>query len=285
VGGYLVPTYVFYLRRYLFPNRLRNDCRDGSGNQYPSRITLIRPAIVRRYLDKRPHNKQWSSLIFPKETPSRRDFRLWKEAIPQIRALGGRLHIGLHLRQGHKIWLWKYDIETLQLFHIKGDTADLYEPALGEGARSRANHYVCTEEGTSVAPRGGPCTIASAGEGILKIISFTNNPPPAVEPSTFQEVLQEWGYTWMWEGLKLFREGEEDPGVWLSNAIRNNSLVAVTDGSYMKELYPNMNSCAFIFECSGGGWKDNWSILRTDNLSLLLPRRTPWSPSNPPDPP
>jgi hypothetical protein len=87
----------------------------------------------------------------------------------------------------------------------------------------------------------------------MKIISFTNNPPPAVEPSTFQEVLQEWGYTWMWEGLKLSREGEEDTGVWLSNAIRNNSLVAVTDGSYMKELYPDMNSCAFIFECSGGG--------------------------------
>ena len=144
------------------------------------------------------------------------------------------MHIGLHLRQGHKIWSWKYDIETLQLFHLKGDTANLYEPALGEGARTWANCYVCTEEGTSVAPRGGPCTIASAGEGILKIISFTNNPPPAVEPSTFQEVLQEWGYTWMCEGLKLSGEGEEDTGVWLSNVIRNNSLVVVTDGSYMK---------------------------------------------------
>jgi hypothetical protein len=27
---------------------------------------------------------------------------------------------------------------------------------------------------------------------------------------------------------------------------------AVTDGSYMKELYPNMNSCAYILECSRG---------------------------------
>jgi hypothetical protein len=57
----------------------------------------------------------------------------------------------------------------------------------------------------------------------------------------------------MWEGIKLSGEGEDDTGVWLSNAIRNNTLVAVTDGLYMKELYPNMNSCAFIFECSGGG--------------------------------
>jgi hypothetical protein len=33
-------------------------------------------------------------------------------------------------------------------------------------------------------------------------------------------------------------------------AISDNSLVAVTNGSYMKDLFPNMNSCAFIFECT-----------------------------------
>jgi hypothetical protein len=57
----------------------------------------------------------------------------------------------------------------------------------------------------------------------------------------------------MWEGLKLSGEGGDDTGAWRSTAIRNNTLVAVTDGLYMKELYPNMNSCAFIFECSTGG--------------------------------
>ena len=129
----------------------------------------------------------------------------------------------------------------------------MYEPALGEGARTRANRYVCVEEGTTAAPKGGPCTIASAGEGMIKIIAFTDNPPPTVEPGTFQEVLGDWGHTWMWEGLKLSGKDGDDTGAWLSTAIRNNTLVAVTDGSYMKELYPNMNSCAFIFECSVGG--------------------------------
>jgi len=42
------------------------------------------------------------------------------------------LHIGPHLRHGHKIWPWKYDIESLQLFHLKGDSVDLFEPALGK---------------------------------------------------------------------------------------------------------------------------------------------------------
>jgi hypothetical protein len=57
----------------------------------------------------------------------------------------------------------------------------------------------------------------------------------------------------MWDGLKLSGEGGDDTGAWLSIPIRDNTLVAVTDGSYMKELYPTMNSCAFIFECSAGG--------------------------------
>jgi hypothetical protein len=135
-------------------------------------------AINSKYLDKRPWNEQWSSVIFPKERPSDSDFRLWRAALLQIRALGGRLHIGRHLRQGHKTWPWMYDIESLQLFHMKENGVDLYEPALGEGARTRANRYCCTEEGTGADPRGGPCTIGEAGKGLIKIISFTDNPPP-----------------------------------------------------------------------------------------------------------
>ncbi len=102
------------------------------------------------------------------------------------------------LWHGHKIWPWKYDIESLQLFHLKGDSADLYELSLGEGARTRNNWHFCTEEGTTVAPRGGPCTIASAGAGMIQIITFMDNPPPpTVESGTFQEGLREWGHTWM----------------------------------------------------------------------------------------
>jgi hypothetical protein len=144
-----------------------------------------RRAIKSKYLDVRPYNDQWSSLIFPKEMPSDSNFRLWKAALPRIRALGGRLHIGQHLWQGHKIWPWKYNIKSLQLFHLKENGVDLYKPALGKGTRTRANCYVCMEEGTAVVPRGGPCSIKEAGEGIKKIIFFADNPPPIEPPSTF----------------------------------------------------------------------------------------------------
>jgi hypothetical protein len=39
---------------------------------------------------------------------------------------------------------------------------------------------------------------------------------------------------------------------WIAEAIQDNSLLAVTDGTYMKELYPNINSAAFILECTKG---------------------------------
>ncbi len=68
----------------------------------------------------------------------------------------------------------------------------------------------------------------------------------------FRQVLQEWGHTCKWEGLKLSGEGDDETGAWLRKAIEDNTLEAVTDGSYMKDLYPNMNSCAFILECSRG---------------------------------
>jgi hypothetical protein len=39
---------------------------------------------------------------------------------------------------------------------------------------------------------------------------------------------------------------------WLEDAIRENTLVVVADGSYMQALHPNMNSCAFILEYTQG---------------------------------
>ena len=38
----------------------------------------------------------------------------------------------------------------------------------------------------------------------------------------------------------------------MEEAIRDNSLIAVTDGSYIKELFPNVNLAAFVLVCSKG---------------------------------
>jgi hypothetical protein len=39
---------------------------------------------------------------------------------------------------------------------------------------------------------------------------------------------------------------------WIHDSIADSLLVAVTDGSYIREIYPNLCSTAFIMECSKG---------------------------------
>ncbi len=111
----------------------------------------------------------------------------------------------------------------------------------------RANRYSRTRHDQARGPQGGPCTVGEAGLGIYKIISYTNMPPQITQPETFMDVLREWGCTWMWEDMQL--TGGDG---WLEEAIQDNSLVVVTDGSYMRDKFPTMNSCAFILECTKG---------------------------------
>ena len=42
---------------------------------------------------------------------------------------------------------------------------------------------------------------------------------------------------WMWENIQWV--GDDD---WIVEAIDDGSLIAVTDGSYMKDIYPNIHS-------------------------------------------
>lgn len=51
----------------------------------------------------------------------------------------------------------------------------------------------------------------------------------------------------MWNDLEV--TGDED---WIVEAITKSSCVAVTDGSYMEDKYPEVCSAAFILECSKG---------------------------------
>ena len=66
-------------------------------------------------------------------------------------------------------------------------------------------------------------------------------------PTKIKEVLKEWGCTWMWKSLRIVGSGE-----WIKDAIEGWNLVAVTDGSYIKERYTHLCSAAFILECSKG---------------------------------
>lgn len=49
---------------------------------------------------------------------------------------------------------------------------------------------------------------------------------------------------WIWRSQRLVGDGH-----WLEEAITVRTCVAVTDGSYIKEYYPNICLAAFVIEC------------------------------------
>jgi hypothetical protein len=52
---------------------------------------------------------------------------------------------------------------------------------------------------------------------------------------------------WLWEHMKV------TGGItWVNESIVHGTLVAVMDGSYIRELFPELCSAAFVLECSQG---------------------------------
>jgi hypothetical protein len=87
------------------------------------------------------------------------------------------------------------------------------------------------------------CTVEEVVPAIYRIVNFTSISGPSLPPSTLWEVLEQWVSMWMWEDLEMTRSFE-----FLVAAIIDGSLACVPDGSYIKELYPDICSAAFILE-------------------------------------
>jgi hypothetical protein len=51
----------------------------------------------------------------------------------------------------------------------------------------------------------------------------------------------------MWDYLSL--AGTDN---WIAYAIRDNSCIAATDGSYTKHLFPSIHAAALVLECTKG---------------------------------
>ncbi len=106
---------------------------------------------------------------------------------------------------------------------------------------------------------GNICTLKEVGNiGIHNVSSHMPMPPTRAAPTNFWEAMQGWGNTWLWDDLVV--SGDID---WIAYSIADNSCVAVTDGSYMKEVYPNLSSAAFVFKCSKGQGQLKGTLVET----------------------
>jgi hypothetical protein len=95
--------------------------------------------------------------------------------------------------------------------------------------------------------RGNKATVEDGRQGMMKVCSVTPLPIRPIAPTNFLDVLRGWGQTWIWDELKV--TGGTN---WITQKINKNCLLAVTNGSYIKEHYPKLCSVAFIVECTKG---------------------------------
>ena len=61
-------------------------------------------------------------------------------------------------------------------------------------------------------------------------------------PESFLDLLEEWGCTWIWDDMQLTGGTE-----WLGEAISENCLMEVTDGSFIRELIPAFDRRAWFW--------------------------------------
>jgi hypothetical protein len=124
---------------------------------------------------------------------------------------------------------------------------DVYTPSMVPRYTRHPNCWTRSRIRIPLEEKGEYCTVKEGGLGVYAVISHTPRPQEAMEPTSFWGVVESWGNTWLWDNLKI----TGNIG-WIALAIWDNSLLAVTNGSYMKELYPNINSAAFVLECTKG---------------------------------
>ena len=156
-------------------------------------------------------------------------------------------HIGKCNSPGHKIWPWRYDVQQNVLIHIMGQTMNVYSPAIGQEYGCRPNCWMISSQNVPAEDIGEICSVRHARNGVVNITSHLPKPPAKIPPKDFWTVIERWGELWIWENLKVVG----DPG-WLESSIKERTCIAVTDSSYMKLMYPNICSAAFIFECTRG---------------------------------
>ena len=191
----------------------------------------------------REPGQKWSTLKFSKEKPTASDFNLWRQAVLQLVPAGGlAVRLGRRLHEGYKIWDWRVNSEEGYLLHYRDGVMDVYERAPFSRRRWQLCKANCEE-----STLGEPCSVREMGAGQFVITSESPSVDVPIEPTTILEVLQSWKQTWFWRSFQIV--GDLD---WVIRAIERGSLLTVADGSYMRQLFVDACSCAYVFECQEG---------------------------------
>jgi hypothetical protein len=151
--------------------------------------------------------------------------------------------VGRFIGQTHRVWKWYWNTNESTLHRTNND--GITEDVFIVGRKPSHFHYSHSQHGKYLST---VCLVQPTLERehwhLLSMAPTAEDDP---DPTTFLEVLESWGNTWLWDNMSVLGRME-----WIGQSILDGSLVAVTDGSYIKEIYPHLCSAAFVLKCGKG---------------------------------
>jgi hypothetical protein len=127
---------------------------------------------------------------------------------------------------------------------------DMYLLSDTKGCTRRTNRWSCAQRDVPWVDKGTVCSVSDNGGEDVSIICRAEELWTAPPTLDFWGVLHWWQQTWMWDNLQWVGDDE-----WLARVITEGTCIAVTDGSYMRDLYVTFNSATVVIECTKGrGW-------------------------------
>lgn len=133
------------------------------------------------------------------------------------------------------------------MLHYVDGKMDVYKPTNVPRYRGTRNRWTRLHTIQEQEICGDICTVREVSLAVMMVDSTATMAGPCHVPETLLEVLEEWGCKWMWDSLSL--TGDKN---WLLEAIEEGSCVAVTDGSSIRGLFPDIYSAVFVIECPRG---------------------------------
>jgi hypothetical protein len=151
---------------------------------------------------RQPQGKARSTMRWPHEQPTDSDMKLWTVAMLLIcPSRSSTPSIGCLIGKLHKVWQWFWNKAHLTIHHVRpdGKTEDVY--VLGwKPNRFSYSHSQQLQE------HGAICSVQPTLEGEhWCLLSTATNAMQIPVPSSFLEVLQSWGHTWLWEHMVVYR--------------------------------------------------------------------------------
>ena len=201
-----------------------------------------------------PTKQLESDFTFPRERPSEEDWASWELFWSNFTYDNLTLWkpLGLWIHPSHIKWKWFYNKSSNQIQEQYQGGVRIYNPTGGMRTRfGQLYKPAWTEIGGTAT--GTPISVefASARE-VRRLPEGPHQVSGPSEPDDFWEFLESWGGDWMWDSLHLDDETKTDLS-WLVDAVKNNTAVWVTDGSYDKKRAPNISGAGWLVHCTATG--------------------------------